>query len=201
MRGQRWGSAFLAGSAVQARAPSWSLRAPTKPQGSRERRGKASFPWIFNAAVRQHRKFQDSVLTPQVPRSRNRALLCACVRRGPCWVVFQRGGCDLSIFACRTIILMVSIFNPSAGQKCTRECSGSGAAPARPGPAARRGPGPTFGQVKRGQAVLGWCPCPGGLRGWWQEQGQGRVASSIPLFLPFPSLWRGGSGVVPVLWC
>lgn len=73
-----------------------------------------------------------------------------------------------------------------------RERSSPGRAGPREPPAAWRGPGSILGQVKRGQAVLGWSPCSGGLRGWWQEQG--RVASSIPLFLPFPSLGKG-SGV------
>lgn len=79
------------------------------------------------------------------------------------------------------------------------ERSSPGPAGPREPPAARREPGFILGQVKRGQAVLGWSPCSGGLRGWWQEQG--RATSSIPLFLPFASLGKGGSGVFPALRC
>lgn len=157
---------------------------------------------MLNAAVRQRHRFWDSGLTSQVPRSRNRALPCACVRRGPCCAVFQQGGCDLSIFACRTIMLLVSIFNPSAGQKCAWECSGSGAAPARPGPGSRRQLGeslaPFWGRWRGARLCWDGLPAPGGSGGGGRSRD---VASSIPLFLPFPSLGKGGSGVLPALRC
>lgn len=60
----------------------------------------------------------------------------------------SQGGCDLSIFARRTIILMVAIFKQKMHLGMFREWSS-------PGLGAQKRPGPIFGGVKRGQAVLG----------------------------------------------